>query len=89
VPFADAMLGLRWTDGRERAGLPTSLSSLPIFLCSGSSCSQFLLGHHCTLFFVIARLFFPLDSIFNVTGAMMMAVFFPPAVIIGISEELK
>lgn len=44
------------------------------------------IAHRASLLLVII---FPPDFIFNVTGAMMMAVFFPPAVIIGTSEELK
>lgn len=38
---------------------------------------------------LLLALNFPLDFIFNVTGAMVMAVFFPPAVIIGALEEPK
>lgn len=38
---------------------------------------------------LLLTLMFPLDCIFNVTGATMMAVFFPPAVIIGTLEEPK
>lgn len=42
---------------------------------------------HCTL--LLLMLIFPLDFIFNGTRAIMMAVFFPPTVIIGTSGELK